>query len=343
MFCAKCGSENRDGYKFCPRCGTPVSLKVGAAQDSTTVVDKKSVIPLRMYSIPRYDGRERMFMVFGKQIIITKAQDCYLYYRNYMNSIAYDMSKTMRKLWEQSFFSLDDYWSKYFPLFTFRMGIVYKAVVDLLIKYDIYTISINDLENRMNNPDNGCATYKRFFWVDTCMVKMREQNCMEVDHKYSSKPLVLFDGAFGYFRAQKYNDELNQQAARDMQIASQLYPEQRKTLFDQLSSYISDDIVHDFDVLLSVFFQTLYDSGVPLYELTSDNISKCNSIVQNLSFQEVENNRVGDLLKHVFENSLDTSNVLEWVKKVCPDSLEIGELLTYMRTVGRVNYNNEEV
>ena len=33
MFCRNCGSEMKDGTKFCPRCGTPAAAQSSSAQD----------------------------------------------------------------------------------------------------------------------------------------------------------------------------------------------------------------------------------------------------------------------------------------------------------------------
>ena len=33
MFCTKCGIEIKEGYKFCPKCGTPVYVKKEEPKD----------------------------------------------------------------------------------------------------------------------------------------------------------------------------------------------------------------------------------------------------------------------------------------------------------------------
>lgn len=58
MFCAKCGTELRDGAKFCPSCGKNTGNnpddKIQSAKDFTSIVGTKYSLTWKSYSLSRF-------------------------------------------------------------------------------------------------------------------------------------------------------------------------------------------------------------------------------------------------------------------------------------------------
>ena len=44
MFCTKCGSQIKDGYKFCPKCGTPAYVDKEAPKSEEIIEDNEFVV-----------------------------------------------------------------------------------------------------------------------------------------------------------------------------------------------------------------------------------------------------------------------------------------------------------
>lgn len=76
MFCKKCGTEQRDGHKYCPKCGTPYIEKDASNEDAIPAniqIDETSnqSIPNDTSSItPQRDKTYRRFAKVGMWIII---------------------------------------------------------------------------------------------------------------------------------------------------------------------------------------------------------------------------------------------------------------------------------
>lgn len=59
MFCTKCGSQIKDGYKFCPKCGTPAYVDKEVPKSEENDVDNEFVVESKTESNNRVSSTSK--------------------------------------------------------------------------------------------------------------------------------------------------------------------------------------------------------------------------------------------------------------------------------------------
>lgn len=314
-FCVCCGNQLLEDARFCTSCGKAVGTIVPAEPN--------------FFDLQPYEGKERHFSFMGEKLTISPELDMVNHYRKCYQRLAKIQTDRFMREYKERIYDIDSYTSDYPTLFITHFHPIVETSVNLLMKMDIFDVSVERFEKAC--VENSCMVDAYKETVDLIEEAIEENREMRIQ-KYEQMPSLFFGGASGIAAAFAYNAVMNKIASNDISNAD-ISDDDREEFAEALKD-TRDDVQElfylDCNKASIQLFGAMIQAGRAVWTPEERNDERCEGIFQNLKAGRIPMESLPRQVVLMMElNPFFDPHQLHYLKQCFGDREDTEEILEY--------------
>lgn len=316
MICGKCGAEVREGFRFCNKCGNPL-----------TTTEVTSIKPKEV-QIERYEGQERVFPLLGTELHVSKELDAFMYYRSRFKEFARAQADLAKADYYMYVRGLDEFLD-IFPEIYFRhlKPLLLKAF-EIILSYGIYDITADDFATQ--HTKDFCAADNTVRTMQEAYNNTIIANENAIHKTYNSIPNIGFIGGLGTVLAVEAANIAINASYKSAINRVNVKPAQKRELFGRINhEVLLQHVFKDYwDVAFSLCYR-LYTHDCGMWYPTAEGNERAGGLMKNLESGLIPIGDQASVIIQIFKNRPIQDSLYGYLRRTYPGDEEVDAVRKY--------------